>query len=369
MATNTNVAESKHKEEKQNAGSASGRDNPEHIWRTTNDSIALKALVDGFTWDARGWDGYHWVHESVVAGPACRGVLQDLFPVLPLAPGFAEGDDDKPSRRRPSGYVQWEADLRKEVGVGEQSGWSKVVSDTVPSAQTLENRYSEMLGCGRALGEEVCTSPTFSSCWRNRGRGLSHSAVACFNQWGDAPLEVSAGTGTIRGGAGRDAAVNSAIWSLSTASGANDVEIYVTPKAQKDGTRGVRFTTLGKVVDFFEHQDNDVRRGDTAHIQQGPWTVLVAVLEYVTAGAGHRRKVDPATSCDAFTLRRTITFYPASAIRCVVQMVYSCPSSGEFACGLGNQGGKKAVWRCTLRHGTQCILNKYFHSFGREPIG
>lgn len=368
MATNTNVAESKHKEVKQFAGSASGRDNLEHIWRTANDSLALKALVDGVTWDARGWDGRQWIHESLSAGPACREVLQDLFEVLTLAPAFTAGDDVKPNWKRPSGYVEWEADLQTSVGGGEQSGWSKVVSATLPNAQTLSSRYAEMLACGRVLDEVACTSPTCSSCWRDRGRGLTHSTVACFNHWGGAPEEVSAGTGTIRGGTVKDAAVNPETWSLSTASRANDVEIYVTPKAQEDGTRGVRFTTLGKVVYFFEHRGNALRRRGAAHIQQGAWTAWVAVLEYVTAGTGHRRKVDPATGCDVFILRRTLTFYPVSAIRCVVHMVHSCPTSGEFACGLRSQGGKKAVWRCIPRHGAQYILNKYFHSFGRDPI-
>ena len=74
------------------------------------------------------------------------------------------------------------------------------------------------------------------------------------------------------------------------------------------------------------------------------------------------------TGCDVFTLRRKLSFYPASAIRRVVHMVHSCPASGASACGLVSEGGKRAVWRCILPHGVQYLLNKYFHSFGRDPI-
>ncbi|CAN0363342.1 unnamed protein product, partial [Ectocarpus sp. 6 AP-2014] len=51
---NANVGESKHKEVKKSATSASGRDNPVHIFRSWNDTQALKALCDGVRWSAKG---------------------------------------------------------------------------------------------------------------------------------------------------------------------------------------------------------------------------------------------------------------------------------------------------------------------------
>ena len=82
-------------------------------------------------------------------------------------------------------------------------------------------------------------------------------------------------------------------------------------------------------------------------------TVWVAVQEYVTAERGHSRKVDTATGCDVFTLRKVSSFYPVSAILLVVHIVHACPTSGASPCGLVREHGKKAVWRCALHHGAQ----------------
>lgn len=37
-------------------------------------------------------------------------------------------------------------------------------------------------------------------------------------------------------------------------------------------------------------------------------------------------------------------------------------------CGLVSHVGKRPAWRGKLRHGDQYLLNKYFHSFERDPI-
>ncbi|CAN0424840.1 unnamed protein product [Laminaria digitata] len=368
-ATNTNAAESKHKELKKFVTSGSGRDNLEHTWRTTNDALALKAVADGVRWRGRGWNGRKWVSADLEAGGRCQEILHDLFAVLPLAPAFTNEEDVRVGK--PYGFVQLEATLRDGGAlVASPSGWGQEVAATLPNATALEGRYAEMLACGRTPDEEACTDSTCCSCWRDRGRGLTHRVVTLFNHFGRAAPEVSAGTGTIRGGAVKDAAANPETWSISTSTRGNSVEIYVTQEAQADETRGVRFTTLGKVAYFFEHRDNNLRREDAGRpVEKGEFTVWVAVQEYVTAGKGHSRKVDPATGCDVFTLRRAYSFYPVSAILRVVHMVHACPTSGEFACGLVREDGRKAVWRCALHHGGQYLLNKYFHSLGRDPIG
>ena len=67
-------------------------------------------------------------------------------------------------------------------------------------------------------------------------------------------------------------------------------------------------------------------------------------------------------------MRQALSFYPASAIRCVVHMMHSCRYSGASACGLVNEGNKRAAWRCTLLPGSTFVLNKYFHSVVRNSI-
>ena len=86
------------------------------------------------------------------------------------------------------------------------------------------------------------------------------------------------------------------------------------------------------------------------------------VTEYVTAGVGARRKVDHATGVDEFKMRRALSFYPASAIRCVVYMMHACPTSGASACGLVRSRGKRPKWKCKISANSSCVLNKYFHN-------
>ncbi|CAN0366457.1 unnamed protein product, partial [Pylaiella littoralis] len=109
VVTNCNVGEAKHKEIKASAPSSGERNNPEHIWRATNDSLALKALADGVSWSASGWDGRRWVRQLVEAGPLCQSTLQECFSILPLAP--AHSDHGAAPVGRPSGFVDWEVQL------------------------------------------------------------------------------------------------------------------------------------------------------------------------------------------------------------------------------------------------------------------
>ena len=191
--------------------------------------------------------------------------------------------------------------------------------------------------------------------------------MTVFNHWGDAPAEASAGTGVIRGSSLRDAGTPG--WTRFTALRPCDVEIYRTADAQSSDSRGYGFTTLGRVAYFFKHQGNDWRRGDQGNpAPEGQSTVWVAVAEFVTAGVGQQRKVDPITGFDEFRMRSGLTFYPASAIRCVVHMMHSCPTTGASACGLDGEAGCKRVWRCKLLHSSTFLLNKYFHSVGRDSI-
>lgn len=372
--SNTNTAESKHKGSKITSSSSSGRDNQEHLWKCHNDQLALRACADGVQWTARDYVNGKWViKKDCTAGSVTRIVLRDLFKVFPLSPaglsddaGLAEG-----AGGHPHGYKEWESCLQDDpAGVDTDQGtWQQRVSQTLPSCQHLEERYDELFGCGRLEGDEPCQDkPLCSFCWRNRGWGLVYRRVCCFSHWGQAPEAVSAGMGKILGGTVVDACRKPSSWMLDRPRGVNDIEIYVSADAARDGTTGVGHTTLAKVIYFFEHQGNDQRKGENEHPQPGIVTLWLACLEYVTAGTGHQRKVDPATGFDVFHLRSTLSFFPVQFIRRAVHIVHQCPTSGDSACGLVSEGGKRQVWQCKLGKGSSYLLNKYFHSIARDPL-
>lgn len=314
-----------------------------------------------------------WVtKKDCTAGPVTRGVLRDLLKLIPLSPAGLTDDAGLASGAggQPHGYKEWETVLDDPVGgdPGELM-WQQRVSQTLPSCEDLEERYDDLFGCGRLDGDEPCTdNPLCSFCWRNRGVGLLYRRVCCFNHWGQAPEAISAGTGKILGGSVVDACRAPAEWMLSRPRGVNDLEIYVCADAARDGTTGVGHTTLAKAMYFFEHQGNDQRKGGNANARPGVVTVWLAALEYVTAGSGHQRKVDPVTGFDVFHLRSTLSFFPVQFVRRAVHMVHQCPTSGDSACGLVGEGGKRKVWKCKLGKGSSYLLNKYFHSIARDPL-
>lgn len=322
-------------------------------------------------WSAKGRVGGVEVTKELTAGPLCREVLQEVFKILPLQTTPAASEDGTTGRRggRPHGYQQWDAGLgptRLETGL-DAPAWQQAISKTLPSAEQLEKRYDDALGCGRTSQEAPCSRRTCSFCWRNRGQGIVRQTVVVFNHWGQAPAEVSAEIGTIRGGPVKDAGTPT--WVRSAASRGSDVEIYLKAEDQRAGNRGLGRTTLGKVAYFFEHQGNDWRRGESSNaIPEGEFTIWVAVAEYVTAGVGNKRKVDPVTGLDMFRMRTSLTFFPASAIRCVVHMMHACSTTGTSACRLVDEGSKRPVWRCNLTGNPNYLLNKYFHSVLRDSI-
>eukprot|EP00752_Nemacystus_decipiens_P016129 g14422.t1 len=319
---NANAGEGKHKEVKGSEASSDHRDNEVHVFRVWNAHQALKALCDGVTWQAKGFNHVSrtWETRELRAGPLCQEVLQSAFKILPVQMTAAAPEDGVTERSRgfPHGYKEFDAGLlpSRPATPPDAPSWQQVVAATLPTDAELGLLYDEKLGCGRAEDETPCSSRTCSFCWRNRGfpGAVVRKSVTVFNHWGLAPAEVSAGTGTIRGSPIADAG-SSAGWARSTSSRANDVEIYLTPEAQESGTTGLEDTTIGRVAYFFEHQGNDWRRGDSSDIPPGTFTIWVAVSEYVTAGVGNRRKVDPVTGLDEFRMRQALTFYPASAIR------------------------------------------------------
>ncbi|CAB1109608.1 unnamed protein product [Ectocarpus sp. CCAP 1310/34] len=323
VVTNCNVGEAKNKELKASAPSASGRDNARHIWRATNDSLAIKALADGIEWTA--------------SGDLCRQTLREVFSVLPLAPALS----DTPSAGRP-----WD-----------RADWQSVVRGTLPTALQLEALYKVKLGCGREESGPLCNDDVCAFCWRGNS-GLHNGSVTCFNHWGNAPEEASAGTGTLRGGPVKDAAEFGNKWMIQETSRANDVELYVDTSARRSGERRQAATTLGRIACFFEHQGNDSRHLVDGKVQEGgEWTIWVAVKEYVTVGMGQGRKVNYPTGCDVFYLRRSVQFFHASGIRSMVHMMHACATTGASSCCLLRGEGKKDEWRCTPTQSAHYLLN------------
>lgn len=110
-----------------------------------------------------------------------------------------------------------------------------------------------------------------------------------------------------------------------------------------------------------------MRRDDESNvIPEGEYTIWMAVSEYVTAGVGNNLQLHHATGLAEFKMRHTLTFYPTPAIRRVVHMMHACPTSGESACGLVRES--KRQWRCKRLGTSTYLLNKYFHSPGRDTI-
>lgn len=375
VVTNTNVSESKHREIKYSATSTAGKNNLVHIWRCTNDNLALKALADGARWSASGWDGSSWVSKTVEAGDLCQAALRELFTILPLAPARSE-DGAVSASSNPYGFVSWEANLLREGGGGGGGGgasipgWQRKVSTALPTVPGLLALYEEKLSCNRSAAvPQPCESSTCARCWRNRAHGLEHESVVCFNHWGGAAPEASAGMGTLRGGPVKAAGNwSDNRWMLADLSRGNDVELYLDKAAQSSESRGLNSTTLGKLLFFFSHRGNDLRMEEGSNdVFEGDLTTWCAVLEYVTAARGNGRMVDPGTGCDVFKLRKTVKYFPASSIRSMVHMVHLCVSSGASPCGLVRKNDV-LEWQCSIQDGSRYLLNKCFHSFGRGPI-
>ncbi|CAB1105078.1 unnamed protein product [Ectocarpus sp. CCAP 1310/34] len=329
VVTNCNVGEAKNKELKASAPSASGRNNARHIWRATNDSLAIKSLADGIEWTASGWTGSKWERRTVTAGDLCRQTLQDVFSVLPLAPALS----DTLSAGRSWGNVEWDEDL-----LGTEASLTGTLQD-VFSVLPLAPALSDTLSAGRSWGnvewdeDLLGTEASLTGVDRADCPGLHNGSVTCFNHWGNSPEEASAGTGTLRGGPVKDAAEFGNKWMIQETSRANDVGLYVDTNARRFGEREQAATTLGRIAYCFEHQGNDSRHLVDGKVQEGgEWTIWVAVEEYITAGRGQGRKVNHPTGCDVFYLRSQDVL-GSPRVRCLLE-----PSMD--AEGLNDRGGR-----------------------------
>ena len=119
-----------------------------HIFEVWNENQALKALCDGITWTACGYNNGREEERDLTAGPLCQEVLHDIFEFMPsqMTPASTEeGATAARLGRRPQGYQQWEASLKGERGDSPHGTpeWQQAVSALLPSAEDLELRYDE----------------------------------------------------------------------------------------------------------------------------------------------------------------------------------------------------------------------------------
>lgn len=175
----------------------------------------------------------------------------------------------------------------------------------------------------------------------------------CFNHWDAAPAEVTGGYRTIRGGAPQDAVDGGGLgWCLAApAPFGTDVEFYRTPEASRSRTEDEP-CTLGKVAFFLEHRRNG-----------GENKLWVAVAEYVSNGRGQGRVNDPATGHAVMRLKRTLTFFPSTAIRRVAHMYHRCNSACKAV--TRTSGGVGVLEHSMSAAGDSIFLhNEHFHVTG-----
>lgn len=254
--------------------------------------------------------------------------------------------------------VEWRID--DVVGDGTEAplqseAW-KLFLETTIRGMGLMDLYHTWFGCGRGhTDDRLCQDTRCPRCWKWRNMGLMNKGVRCISMWAGAPADVSAGTGTLRGCSVQDAAADGPNWMLAPAPYGTDVELYCTREALRADVPGATgICTLAKVAFFVEHEGNPSQ--DRSVGEKALW---VAVAEYVTAGPGNTRSVDPATGHAVLKLRRNLSFFPADAIRRVVHMYHRCPRG---ACAPRRQHRGTPIWSHKLTDDDSYLHNEHFHS-------
>ena len=317
--------------------------------------MAARAMMEGVEWEARMWSkrGGCYLTEKMKASPACRKLLRTFL-------------DSSVSRKHGVGRarrtVEWSMTTTKKgkdiaaSSTGEAS-WIHAIA-RASKGFDLDSLYRQWYSCSRQHSDQsYCGGSRCIRCWKFRKQGFIRTEVRCFNNWKGAPAKASGGSRTLRGCPVELAEPNNRRWMFAPYPCGTDVEIYFTAEAlaaQQSGPAGT--CTLGKVAFFIEHEGNPLHAEDT----QGQATVWVAVAEYVTAGTGQLRMTDAATGHPVMRLRDTLSFYPAEAIRQVVQLHDACAVGG--GCKAVSEKGKAPVWQHKLSPGDNFIYNEHFHS-------
>lgn len=327
---NAQSCEGLHKFLKLTRKNANHQNNLLHIARRKNHDSAVRFMLEGGSWTARRYNYKEnaWETRRIKAGVGCLEMLKSL--------------SDEPRRTfgmgRARGTAKWTVEVgdrgKVRAATSTPGGWELAATRAIEHLD-LELEYSRWFGGEREQ--------------------LRYTSAVCFNIWDDAPAEATGGHRTIRGGPVHDAEKHQgARWCLAAAAplGTN-IELYSTPEAnrlRKPGPAGT--CTLGKVACFVEHRGND-----------GAETLWVAVAEYVTVGRGKARENDPATGHAVLRLKKTLSFFPATAIRRLAHMYHRCTSACKAVPGVN---GGASIWRHdTLSAGGDCFLyNEHYHITG-----
>lgn len=327
-----------------------------HVARRLNTRMASTAMKDGLEWEARRYCRRQgaWLTEKIQASPACRKLLRTLL------------DSSRISRKHGVGRVrrtvEWSMTTTKkgkEIAASSDgdASWIHAIA-RASKGLDLDSLYRQWYSCDRKHEDKsYCGGSRCIRCWKYRKSGLVKTEVHCSNNWTGAPARVSGGSGTVRGCAVESAVPNNRQWMFAPYPCGTDVEIYFTRAALAARQSGPAGTcTLGKVAYFIDHEGNP-SEGEGA---RGESTLWVAVAEYVTAGTGRLRMTDAATGHPVMRLRDTLSFFPAEAIRRVVQMHHACAVGG--GCKAVSEEGKAPVWRHKLSPGDNFLYNEHFHS-------
>ena len=363
IVPDASIGEACHQPRKQTVASGSGRDVAAHAIRYENTRMALRALAERIPYVATSYDHRSLQHqtETVVPGLACSRVLEELLP------RFDDGEraqsrpseDHSPSvlgtNRRHAGSATWELRLnkckRRMPGVL-PSAWQDAVSRggkrVVPNHKTLRRALKLWYGCG----EDNVPSPYCPHCWPVKHRRLKKGLIHCSRYVSGASPMATSGTGRWRGGNVRAAAAVDLPfdWAFG-AGGGDDVEIYTTPKAKRDGATCTPGLTIARILYFFDHDIRQVVPG----AEECPPTSWVVVVEFVTAapGSGDGRQNDDGTGYPTFSLRaqQGCKVFPTGAIN---QRGDHPPIQGRYA---GERGRSLHSQRVSSLH--QSLLRPF----------
>lgn len=372
------IGENGHQRHKRSNVSGSGRDPAAHHARRVNTLLALRRLMaPGESWLATGFDRSRKETRTAEerAGKGCSRVLSSLDGYL--RGGLecpTEADEHRTSADRSAlrgqfqGSAVWDAVICRPTGSEQEGfpqtddpeGWKTAVAQSgiVPHEESVLRTADLWYGCHRQADEgDSCSDKRCPACWE--GSRLLQSRVRCSRFKHNVSSRASSRLGRFKGGNVRHARIGGPFpraWAVGADSG-DDVEIFKSPVAQRQGLTGDSGVTLAKILYFFDVEGNR-RVGEDG---VGPPMEYVLVYEYVTCGPGRIKKGDKATDHPTFFLQGRPgikpSVFPVDAIRRHVHMYHACPLSSFETAG-GGVVGAGATGSEESRAESQCGLHR-----------